>query len=56
MNETAPNFTEIWQSRAKECRAAAEHLRRADARIRMLAAADQFERMADRAARDNRPA
>jgi hypothetical protein len=37
---------ETWQSRAKECRAVAKRLRNADARRRMLAAAEDFERMA----------
>ena len=47
MNEpVASNLVETWQSRAKECRAAAKRLRSADARRRMIAAAEQFERMA----------
>jgi hypothetical protein len=35
-----------WQSRAKECRAAAKCLRSLEARRRMLSAAEDFERMA----------
>ena len=47
MNEpAASNLVETWQSRAKECRAAAKRLGSADARRRMIAAAEQFERMA----------
>jgi hypothetical protein len=45
-----PQIAETWQSRAKECRAAAKRLRSADARRRMLAAAEDFERMAVEAA------
>jgi len=40
------NLAEAWQSRAKECHAAAKRLRSADARRRMMAAAEDFERMA----------
>jgi hypothetical protein len=47
MNDpTTSNLVETWQSRAKECRSAAKRLRSADARRRMIAAAEQFERMA----------
>ena len=41
-------LTETWQSRAKESRAASTRLRCADARRRMLAAAEDFERLAMR--------
>jgi hypothetical protein len=54
-DKIAPNLTETWQSRAKECRAAAKRLHSVDARNRMLAAAEDFERMANKA-RDNQPA
>jgi hypothetical protein len=43
-------ISETWQSRAKECRGAAKRLRSAEARRRMLAAAEDFERMAIEAA------
>jgi hypothetical protein len=47
MNDPAiSSLVERWQSRAKECRAAAKRLRSADARKRMLAAAEDFERLA----------
>jgi hypothetical protein len=38
--------TNLWQSRAKECRDAANRLSTADARRRLLVAAEYFERMA----------
>jgi hypothetical protein len=43
-------ISESWQSRAKECRAAAKRLRSLEARRRMLVAAEDFERMAIEAA------
>jgi len=47
-------LTESWQTRAKECRADAQRLNSADARHRMLTAAEDFERMASEA-RNNQP-
>jgi len=47
MNDPAiSSLVETWQVRAKECRAAAKRLRSADARRRMLTAAEDFERLA----------
>ena len=47
MNDPAiSSLAETWQVRAKECRAAAKRLRTADARRRMLTAAEDFERLA----------
>jgi hypothetical protein len=45
-NSAVSELAETWHSRAKECRAASKRLRSTQARRRMLAAAEQFERMA----------
>jgi hypothetical protein len=45
-------ISETWQSRAKECRAAAKRLRSFEARNRMLTAAEDFDRMAFNARAD----
>lgn len=44
----SPNskLREIWQSRARDCRMAAQRFRNFEARQRMLRVADDFERLA----------
>ena len=45
-DHASSNLVETWQSRAKECRAIAQRLSSVDARRRMLAAAEGFDRLA----------